>query len=83
MGGVGDDLDEPREYQTAGLNCSVHTHYRTYLPLYEKYNVWLLNSYLDGPNTDRERDVESREDAFERALENGALRRTDVTKQTR
>lgn len=77
------DLEALREYRTAGFNYVVYSRYQTYLPLYEKYNVWPLNSYLDGPNTDRDRAFAIREAAFERAFANGTLRRTAVTRQTR
>jgi predicted amidohydrolase len=69
--------------ETAGFNYVVYSRYRTYLPLYEKYNVWPLNSYLDGPNTDPDRAFAIREAAFEQAFRNGTLRRTEITRQTR
>jgi predicted amidohydrolase len=77
------DLEAQRRYRTSGFNYVVYSRFKTYLPLYEKYNVWNLNNYADGPNTDRERAFQIRQQAFERAFENGTLRRTDVPQQTR
>jgi hypothetical protein len=65
------DMQALRKHRARGATPLFTSRYETYIPIFEKYKTWPLDTFIHEPNTSPKLVVETRKQVLERMFEEG------------